>query len=399
MSVQAIDAVAGPLLEADFPGAEMPAKPRGCRVRASLDTWATTSTQRVERRDGSGVVLVVDRSSGEVLSKHPSDRLRDVSTSGRVRPWRKWRSKASVLASAYKRLGMTDKAQRVGACGRALSFAECPAGHERHLVSARFCHVALCPLCAWRRSLVAAHAAREAMAELEERQAVRYVFATFTMPNVAGEDLGRAVDDMLRGWKRLTERGWFKQRVLGFVRATEITRNRRDGTFHPHVHAVLAVADGPGEYFDGKRTGPLYADQAEWQHQWQDVLGVPLAIVDVRAVRGRAEAATEVAKYMVKPSSVLRASDPEGTAEAVRVLDEALAGRRRLSFGGELRKIHQELLQAGRIQEAEGDEADLVHVETDQVDERCSVCGAPYVWVEYRWDLTVQDFVRMRSGP
>lgn len=344
------------------------------------------------------MLFVVDRATGEVRSKHPGDRLRDVSTRGRVRPWRRWRSKAGVLARAYSDLGMHKKAERVAGCGTILRFAECPDGHERRLARAAFCHVRGCPVCAWRRSLVTSHAAREAMEALGALHAVRYVFLTLTVENVPGEALGDALDAMLAGWKRFRETSWFKARVAGFVRSLEVTRNRKADTYHPHVHAVLAVPEGEGGYFDGRRTGPLYADQAEWQRRWEEAMELDLAIVDVRAVRGAAAAASEAAKYETKPTSVLVASDPEGTAEAVRVLDKALAGRRMVDFGGELRKIHRELVRAGKVQEADAGDVDLVHVEDDQAEALCSVCAAPMVEAVYVWHADVQDFVRV-AGP
>ncbi|MEM3845515.1 MAG: protein rep [Candidatus Parvarchaeota archaeon] len=290
---------------------------------------------------------------------------------------------------------MDAKAKRVAGCGRSLVFSECPAGHERRLVHADFCHVRLCPMCAWRRSQVTSAAAREAFGRLSARRRVRLVLVTLTAPNVPGDALGSAVDKMLLAWGRMTKTPWFRTRVPdGYLRSLEVTVNRKDHTYHPHIHALLAVEDGPDGYFDGSRTGPLYATQAEWQERWEAATGLTLAIVDVRAVKDAAGAAAEVAKYETKPSSVLCASDPEGTAEAVRVLDKALAGRRMVEWGGPLRKIHRELVAEGKTQDAESESADLVHVDGDEPEGRvCPRCGALMLDVTYRWDRSVADYV------
>ncbi|MEM3845513.1 MAG: protein rep [Candidatus Parvarchaeota archaeon] len=333
----------------------------------------------------------------------PAGRLRDRTARGRTRPWRKWRSKADVLAQAFANLGDFKTAAKVGQCGNELRFWVCPNDGAHKLVRARFCHVRLCPMCAWRRSQVTSAAARLAFGRLSQRRPVRYIFVTLTVPNVPADSLGSAVDGMLLAWERMTKTRWFGIRVpSGYLRSLEVTVNRKDHTYHPHIHAVLAVEDGPDGYFDGPRTGPLYATQAEWQERWEAATGLTLAIVDVRAVKGAAGAAAEVAKYEVKPSSVLVASDPKGTAEAVRVISEALRGRRMVEWGGELRKIHRELVAEGKAQDAESDDADLVHVDSDEPEGRvCPRCGAMMIAATYRWDRSVADYVYVpnEAGP
>ena len=394
----------------------------------SLDTNLETSRRcgpRVVTERTAAGLRVVDRATGEVLAVHEPDRLVDVGpepkairdrdrtwgvgredkpgallrelpdmVAARYRPWRKWKAHAAILARAYDAMGDEARARRVRACGSTLRFRECPNGHEKRLAAAQFCRDRLCPLCQWRRSLVHREAVRRVLAALEDQERVRYVFLTLTVPNVDEEALGAMVDRMIRAVATWARSAAWTARVRGYVRALEITVNRRTLTFHPHLHLLLAVPVGPSGYFDGQRKGPLFWSQAQWQQAWEEAVGLPQAIVDVRAVHGMAAAAAEVGKYETKPGAYLRASDPSGTAWAVGVLAGALRNRRTVEWGGIFRLIRQRLLKADVIQDADGG-ADLVHIdaEEDPAPEACAVCGQPLEDRAYRWNFRVWDYV------
>jgi plasmid rolling circle replication initiator protein Rep len=367
----------------------------------------------------------VDRTTGEVLAVHEPDRLVDVGpepkairdrdhiwgvgredkpgalvrelpdvVAARYRPWRKWKAHAAILARAYAAMGDEARARRVRFCGSTLRFRECPDGHEKRLAAAQFCRDRLCPLCQWRRSLVHRQAVRKVLAAVEEMEQVRYIFLTLTVPNVDEDELGPMLDRMMAALQAWTKTPEWTARVRGFVRALEITVNRQTLTFHPHFHLTLVVPDGPDGYFDGRRKGPLWWDKKQWQEAWQSVTGLPLAIVDVRPIQGMAAAAAEMTKYETKPASILRASDPEGTEWAVRVVGGALRNRRRVEWSGIMRWVRQRLLKADAIQDADGG-ADLVHidVEEDPAAEACAVCGQPLEDRAYRWSGRVWDYV------
>jgi len=402
----------------------------------SLDTRIETSFgtgPRIVTERSAAAIRVVDWATGEVLGEHEPDRLVDVGpepkpvrdrdriwgagredkpgvlvrelpdvVAARYRPWRKWKAKALVLAKAYQDLGDDRRASLVRNCGRKVVFQECPNGHEKRLARAWFCRDRLCPLCQWRRSLVHREAVRKVLAAVEKAEPVRYVFLTLTVPNVDEDDLRPTLDRMVaavQAWAKTPE---WSARVRGFVRSLEVTVNRDDLTFHPHMHLVLAVPDGPDGYFHGRRKGPLFWEKKEWQAAWQAAVGLPLAIVDVRAVWGMAAAAAEVTKYETKPAGILRGTDPNGTAWAVGVVAAALRKRRMVEWGGVLRVVRQRLLKARQVQDPDAADADLVHVDADAKDSSpalCTLCGAGLVETHYYWDFEVFDYVLQRGAP
>lgn len=314
------------------------------------------------------------------------------------RPWRQRKSQSRAVGGAYLR-GVQDeqaqrKARRILDCGAVLVFAECPYGHERRLKYAKFCHWPLCPMCQWRKSLVIFHQLLAVCHTLQQRQSgTRYLLLTLTIPNVPAEELLTALSRMFQAWKRLENRAEFARSVLGWFRTLEITYNRKDRTYHPHFHVLLAVAS---KYFQGK----YYVRHARWLALWQEAMrDSSIQFVNIKTVKPNqriegshplAGAAAEVGKYATKPGSYIRKTSQgghEADSEVVAVLDQALKHRRLTAYGGVLQDIRREL----KLMDVE--KADLVHVEGEGVPCRCSVCQS-VMWEHiYRWKIGVGDYV------
>src|SRR5690606_12341063 len=112
-------------------------------------------------------------------------------------------------------------------------------GHEKRLTWANFCRVRLCPMCAWRRSLVIAHQIKAVAHEAVKRQSMRWLFLTLTIRNCTGDDLIDTISHLMKSWRRLSQRKLFSDVVVGWFRSLEITRNLLDDTYHPHFHVLL----------------------------------------------------------------------------------------------------------------------------------------------------------------
>lgn len=359
--------------------------------------------------------------------------LVDKSRSGRSRPWRLHKANSLLLAESYERL-RSNKALRVRNCGSTLKFGVCPEGHERRLMFADFCRVRLCPMCAWRRSLLIAHQVRVVAHEAVQREALRWLFLTLTVRNCEGEALSKGIDHMMRAWDRMARRKAFSGAVRGWFRSMEITRNAVDGSYHPHFHVLLAVPPG---YFKGKG----YLKHAEWVELWRSSLRVDyVPVVDVRVVKQKRDvrreieiletkgievseegfreselsgsAVAEIAKYSVKAEDYLvyrrykhkqagrkvqlvadvgSGIDERTTDEVVMTLDSAMSHRRFLAYGGLLKAVWQELQASGKVQDAESDSADLVHVDLD-TSCQCSVCGSNMLEELYNWVPSLGDY-------
>jgi plasmid rolling circle replication initiator protein Rep len=77
--------------------------------------------------------------------------LTDTSSTGRVRPWREYKMANELLAMVYDSIN-PKKAGRLRDCADWLGFRIDEEGRKK-LVEANFCHVRLCPMCQWRRSI------------------------------------------------------------------------------------------------------------------------------------------------------------------------------------------------------------------------------------------------------
>ena len=310
--------------------------------------------------------------------------LCDKRVNGKDRPWRRYKVKNIALATIYEQLELK-KHERVQTCGNYLTFTECTSdsNHPKRLKKAFFCRDRLCPTCSWRKSLATAHQVRMVCHTALLERKMRFILLTLTVKNCAGYELSSTIDAMFAGFKRLTELKRYKQSVLGFFRALEVSCDSKKETYHPHFHVLLAV---PTSYF--KSTENLYIKQTEWISLWRDSMRLDYdPSVDVRIVKPNSKregsdaissAVAEVAKYSVKPE--LYDLPIEALQRAVETLDDALKSRRMVSYGGLLRTVSRAL------KVADVETADLVHPGDDELAGcTCAVCGSDLVDHMYKW--------------
>lgn len=369
---------------------------------------------------------------------HEGEILLDLSKSGKERPWKKHKTNSQLLSESFKRIDKHSKGVNVESCGSHLKFNVCPSGHERKLTWANFCRVRLCPMCSWRRSLLIAHQLKEVAHETVQRKPVRWLFLTLTVKNCDAADLQDTLSYMMKSWERLSRRKPFKNAVLGWFRGLEITRNTFEDTYHPHFHILLAVEPS---YFTNK---DKYLTKDDWADLWQKSLKVDYQpIVDIRRVKNKRDvskemaileqkgvgigedgiiseselagsAVAELAKYATKADDFLvykeyrkkqegkkvvlypdlnSGLDEIKTDEVVNVLDSGLSRRRLVAYGGLLKEIWNELQEKGKVQDAEDDNADLVHVD-GETNCKCSVCGSDMLEELYSWLPNLKNYVK-----
>jgi len=223
-------------------------------------------------------------------------------------------------------------ALRVGACSDQLGFdwsdteVIAPSGLAYKPLKfkyATYCRVRHCPICQWRRSMMWRAKFIQLLPDLlEQHPAGRWLFLTLTIRNCDVKDLRATITTMNDAWKKLTKRKEFKD-VLGWIRTTELTRNAKDNTAHPHFHVLLLVKS---TYFSKN-----YVSQNQWTSAWQNSLKIDYTpIVNVKAVKDRRKkkgvlfmatgapecekdavmaAALETLKYAVKPADMLADKD------------------------------------------------------------------------------------------
>lgn len=310
------------------------------------------------------------------------DILKDINRLGRERPWRAHKMANEYLAMAYEDV-RPDKAERLRACANELNFEILEDGRKK-LRSAWFCRVRLCPMCTWRRSLKVAGQMKRIMDHIAATdKPLAYIFLTLTVKNCEDDGLSYTLTQILEAFGRLTKQKTFTDAVHGWYRGLEVTHNldtksKNYNTYHPHIHAVLAVNQS---YFKGRQ----YISQATWSEMWRKSLRVDYSLdVDVRKVKGdTAAAVAEAAKYSVKASDILVPDDWDLTVNTLRVLDAALDKRRLVAFGGIFKEIHAQL----QLDDAE--EGDLVKTSEDPD------AGSSWRKYTYAWDSGYRQYGRI----
>lgn len=289
--------------------------------------------------------------------------LSDVSP--KHKPWDKHRAEADEVKEIYanSRFGRHRRyGQRVEQCSQVLQFARDPpkkSGKQKlTLKGAWFCRVRQCPVCQWRRSLMwQAKVYRALPALVRDFPDIRFLFMTLTVRNCLVENLNAQLGELGKAWKRLIQLTIWP--AVGWIRAVEITRGR-DGSAHPHYHALLMV---PPSYFQAD-----YLKQSEWAWLWQECLRVNYRpVIDVRTVkadynpRWRANptapyklwgAIAEILKYTVKVSDMTHDHD-----WFLTVVDQ-IHKTRSVAIGGILKKYIKDR-EKERLTDEIGEDAPL----------------------------------------
>lgn len=279
---------------------------------------------------------------------------------------------AAVKAARYEKY-----AERVEGCAGWLDFKTL--GDKRELKAANFCKVRLCPMCTARGAIVRAKLLSKIMDAVQVEHECQYIFLTLTVKNVEGDKLGEEIGELTKAWHRLLQHQAVKRAVKGWFRALEITRNsnRRSkdyGTFHPHIHAIIAVEDG---YF--RKKNKLYITPDEWGRRWRMALGVDydpsVKICKTTGRKGGRGAALEAAKYVTKDSDYIDSRlSVEEAAQIVDDYTDALFHRRLTAYGGWLKEMAQRL-KAGDL-----DNVDLEHVDDGTIRDDMAEMIESYGW-------------------
>lgn len=309
-----------------------------------------------------------------IISDCSQDVLKDISITGKIKPWNvKGLSKQNLMI-CYDKLGYKEKAERLKQCGTVLGFVSMPEGKK--LVSAQFCRVRLCPLCAWRRSIKIFVHTKKIIDKISESKDFNYIFLTLTVKNCTADDLADTIDLMMQSWNRFVGYKTIKNISKGWYRGLEVTHNLDEkseyyDTFHPHFHSIIAVNKS---YYNNKS----YIKQKEWSDLWQKALKIDYTpIVDVRRVKGSgcpSDAVAEVAKYAVKDSDYIIPDDWDLTLRTVKLLDACLDKRRLVAYGGLFKTVHKQL---NLDDEIDGDFIDITKDEKDEYKDQARIF---YAW-------------------
>lgn len=319
--------------------------------------------------------------------------LDDYDGSGRRQPWAEKKMQNENLARAYLALDVK-KADRLLDCGTYLRYKVFEDG-TRKLDRLNSCRVRLCPLCAWRRSLKCFYNTDTVCRALADEKDYRYIMLTLTVKNCTGDDLSSTIDFLFTAWNRFIQITAIKSVVCGWMRTLEVTHNTNKSspaydTYHPHFHVLLCVAPS---YFKKR-----YISRDKWAAMWKKAARLDYEPqVDVRVIKRSmkdgvvdalrddktaaiAAAAAEVSKYATKPEDYIIPNDWDLTVDAVATLDQALANRRLIAYGGIMREKKKQL------QLEDEETGSLINV--DQTEDKEGI----YRLVEYFWFSGAREY-------
>ena len=303
--------------------------------------------------------------------------LVDKAKNGKVRPWKE-KKLANLTYAEYLQILEIKKAFRVKKCGNLLTFTKSENGLK--LYQTWFCKSRLCPLCAWRYAMKNSYELSSILDVFYKRYPKsRFLFLTLTEENAKQGELKEKLAEMNRALYKLFQYKKVQKDLLGYVRSTEITVNRKEKSFHQHIHILLAVSP---TYF-GKGH---YLSQDDWSKLWQKARKLDYKpVVNIKTVsdskkdKSLVASAKEVAKYQVKSSDYIT-EDVESDLEFLKELEKALFHKRQLSFGGEFKVIRKELKLEDR-------EDDLVHVDGE------NTSAAETEKIIFLWNNEVKNYV------
>ena len=233
------------------------------------------------------------------------------------KPWDKHKFESVQIRKFYeKELEFRKYAERMGTCSGYLDFAlktNAKTGEVSYkLRKAHFCRVRHCPMCQWRRCLLWRAKLYKALPLIKnEYPKARFLYLVFTINNCEITDLRETIQGMNKAWGRFVKRKEFADYVLGWIRTTEVTRSKKDGSAHPHFNLLLMVK--PGYFAQG------YMNKHEWAALWRDCAKLDydpqvwVSILKDKKKKPKAgedttpsNAVMEALKYSVKPEHMLQ---------------------------------------------------------------------------------------------
>lgn len=306
-------------------------------------------------------------------------------------------SKSILLSDVYMRIGQDKKSLRVCNCGSYLEFAHEVDSYgtiddKGKLHKAFFCRDRFCPMCSWRRSLKLFANVSQCLPKITSKY--KCVLLTLTVPNCQEEDFRNTIDRLMTAWHKLAHYKKFKTIVKGYFRVLEITRNKKNGSLHPHFHIILVV---PKSY--GKKE-ELYLSHAELLEMWRSAYGdETITQVDIRLIKPKdaqeinspevvqvkslESAIAETCKYTFKDEDLLfGCRTPAEQDNLLLTLIDGLHHRRLAHFGGVFKEIYNSL----GLEDIEDDSCDLTHIQ-DTINK-----GVALLITRYRWGFGCYNF-------
>ncbi len=223
---------------------------------------------------------------------------------------------------------------------------------EAQVERAALCRDRLCPICSWRLAARRVFEMSNTIsAMLSDTPDIKAAMLTLTVKNCDKDALRENIKGLCEGFTRLRKHAAFRRYVLGYARSVELTYNNENGTFHPHIHALLIF----------ESSYKAYIKQSEFADMWRTAARLNYnPIVDIRYAYSKEVSASELPEAAASSSELpeaaasfdalaeLRNSIVEATKYAIKPgalrallsdadaasLAQQMAGHRLIAYGG-----------------------------------------------------------------
>lgn len=322
---------------------------------------------------------------------------------------RKWKIKKEdsiILNESYWRLSqkynnytLFNYHERIKNCASYLEF-KLFEDNSKKLHKSSFCRCRLCPMCNWRRSKKVFGQVSKIVNEIDKLNKYDYIFLTLTVKNCVAEELENTIDLISDSFRRMFHNRDGNKKIInickGYFRAIEVTYNKKENTYHPHIHCILVVEKG---YLHWKNKD--YIKQEEFESIWQHYLKSDYKPrVDVRKVKAKdynnngilelskSKAVAEISKYTVKSKDIIINNkngkvNEELTDNNVFTLHFALKNKRLVTFGGIMKELHKKL----NLEDLDKDNIDLLNLDINDDDNILN-----YIILKYKWNVGYKNY-------
>jgi len=205
----------------------------------------------------------------------------------------------SIYQTTDRRSGST-RAAKLSFCRTSAYFVRHRVTGEIRVASSR-CKLRWCPLCIRTKRFILVTTIVPWL-----KKAIKPKFMTLTLKH-SNAPLSHQIRSLYDFSRNLRRRPWFKKRCKGGIWFFQLTQNKDDGAWHPHLHLLCE-----GRYIPHRELSAI----------WLDVTGNS-KIVDIKAVKDVKKAAEYVARYATAPCKLSDFS----VEDAITVFD-ALHGLR-----------------------------------------------------------------------
>lgn len=170
-----------------------------------------------------------------------------------------------LISRLYSAAGKENHAKRVMECCDEAFLSD-----DGKFWNTYFCKDKWCPMCQWRKTRFIFHRVMEIVKDMQK--VYGFAFLTLTVPNVPAAELSDTLDRMKKAYRVFMGAAGAKygkgrgfQAFKGSMQALEITYNQDADTYHPHLHALVAL---PKAYFDRKRNHNIYVTKQQIWERW-----------------------------------------------------------------------------------------------------------------------------------